>query len=213
MKKTSTLALLSLIIAILTFTTSIDVVAATPTAQQVLNRTVAEIGKAKNITAPFTMTASGKSISGTLKMSGKKFFLNLQQNKVWFDGTNQWALDASTKEVNITEPTHDELAQVNPIVIISALYKSCTPQLLKSSAAGTYTLRLTPNAKQHLSFSKVVVDVNSKSYLPSRIVLTLESGQTATFKIGSINTATVHAASTFVFNKSNYPGYKIIDLR
>lgn len=212
MKKISTYAL-SLIIAILTFATSAIDAAAAPTARQVLDCTVAEIGKAKNITAPFTMSASGKSVSGTLKMSGSKFYLNIQQNKVWFNGTDQWSLDASTKEVNITEPTQDELAQVNPIVIISALSKSCTTQLLKSSAKGTYTLRLTPNVKQHLSFSKAVIDVNSQSYMPTRIVLTLESGQTATFKIGSINTATVHPASTFVFNKRDYPGYKIIDLR
>ena len=42
-------------------------------------------------------------------------------------------------------------------------------------------------------------------------VLTLDSGQTVTLNTDNINLTTNHPASTFVFNKSNYPGYTLID--
>lgn len=182
------------------------------TARQILDRTATELGKARNITAPFTLTSDGQTVDGTLKMSGDRFFLSLPKAKIWYDGRTQWSLDTSTKEVNITEPMPDELAQVNPLVIISALHKSSSPQLIKGGS-NTYSLRLVPAASQHMAFSIAVVDVNKTTFLPSRIVLTFGAGQTVTLKIGRIDRTTNHGASTFVFNKKDYPGYALIDLR
>ena len=182
------------------------------TARQILDRTATELGKARNITAPFTLTANGQTVNGTLKMAGDKFFLTLPQAKIWYDGRTQWSLDTTTKEVNLSEPLPDELAQVNPMVIISTLHKASVPQLLKGDAS-SYSLRLTPSNTQHMAFTSAVVDINKKTYMPSRIVLTLDSGQTVTLKTGQINRTTNHPATTFVFNKRDYPGYAIIDLR
>ncbi|WP_295731970.1 LolA-like putative outer membrane lipoprotein chaperone [uncultured Muribaculum sp.] len=182
------------------------------TARQILDRTATELGKSRNITAPFTLTSEGQTVAGTLKMSGDKFFLSLPKAKIWYDGRTQWSLDTSTKEVNISEPMPDELAQVNPMVIISALNKVSSPQLLKGNT-GTYSLRLIPGASQHMAFSNAVIDVNQTTFLPTRIILTFGAGQTVTLKIGSIDRTTNHAASMFVFNKADYPGYALIDLR
>lgn len=184
-----------------------------PTAHQILERTASEIGKSRNITANFTMTANGQSVNGSLKMSGDKFFLTLPQTKIWYDGRTQWSLDNSTKEVNVSEPLPDELAQVNPMVIISALHNASTPQLLKSNNASIHTLRLTPKASQHLAFRTAVIDIDSRTNLPSKIVLTLDSGQSVTLKITSLNRTSNHPASTFVFNKRDYPGVTVVDLR
>lgn len=183
-----------------------------PTARQILDRTATELGKARNITAPFTLTANGQTVNGTLKMAGDKFLLTLPQAKIWYDGRTQWSLDSSTKEVNVTEPLPDELAQVNPMVIISILHKASTTQLLKGNAS-SYSLRLTPSPNRHLAFTSAVLDINKKTYMPSHIVLTLDSGQTVTLKTGQINRTTNHPAATFVFNKRDYPGFAIIDLR
>lgn len=181
-------------------------------ARSVMDRTVAELGQARNITAPFTLVADGQNIAGKLKMAGDKFCLTLPKVTVWYDGRTQWSLDSSSKEVYVSEPMPDELAQVNPLVIITTLDRSSAPQLLGETAAA-YTLRLTPDASQSLSFASADVDIDKRSYLPSRIVLTLSDGSRITLNVGSVVRAENHPASTFVFNKADYPGYAVVDLR
>ena len=104
---------------------AIPAVAASPATtalngHQILERTTSKIGKARCITTSFSMTANGQTAKGTLKMSGDKFFLTLPNARIWYDGRTLWSLDSSTKEVNISEPMPEELAQVNPMIIISS---------------------------------------------------------------------------------------------
>ena len=183
-----------------------------PNAHQILERTTSKIGKARCITASFSMTANGHTAKGTLKMSGDKFFLTLPNASIWYDGRTLWSLDSSTKEVNISEPMPEELAQIKPKIIISSLLNAATPRQMKGTDKD-YALHITPKVSQRLAFTSAMIDVDKKTFLPSRIVLTLDSGQTVTLNTDNINLTTNHPASTFVFNKSNYPGYTLIDLR
>lgn len=106
----------------------------------------------------------------------------------------------------------EELAQINPMIIISSLLNAATPRQMKGTDKD-YALHITPKVSQRLAFTSAMIDVDKKTFLPSRIVLTLDSGQTVTLNTDNINLTTNHPASTFVFNKSNYPGYTLIDLR
>lgn len=196
---------------------AIPAVAASPVTtalngHQILERTTSKIGKARCITTSFSMTANGQTAKGTLKMSGDKFFLTLPNARIWYDGRTLWSLDSSTKEVNISEPMPEELAQVNPMIIISSMLNASTPRQMKGTAKD-YSLHVTPKASQHLAFTSAIIDVDKKTFLPSRIVLTLDSGQTVTLNTNNVDLTTNHPASTFVFNKNDYPGYALIDLR
>jgi len=49
--------------------------------------------------------------------------MEMDEMQAWFDGKTQWAYMAQNNEVSITEPTEKELAETNPMAILSG-YKT-----------------------------------------------------------------------------------------
>lgn len=188
------------------------IAAKSATAQEVVSRTATSVQKARNLKVSFALKVDNTNSSGSLEMSGDKFHLSLPKAQMWYDGRTLWALDASTREVNVSEPTPDELAQINPLVIIATLHRATTPTMVKQDAA-SYTVRLTPLKGQRLSFSTAQLTVNGKDYMPSLVTLTLPSKQTVTLTVKSIEKVKNLPASNFVFNKKSFPGVTVVDLR
>lgn len=166
----------------------------------------------KSVSATYDMTVDSEHMSGTLVMSADKFHLSSDQIMAWYDGKTQWSYSADTNEVNIIEPTPEELVAINPFVIISSFKKSYKPVLLKSES-GTYKIRLTPILPKGAQITEAVITLNAKSFLPSYISITLDSGNKLNIKVKSIKTGVNYPHSTFVFNKKMLPKAEIVDLR
>ena len=62
----------------------------------------------------------GQTTTGTFTLKGNKFMLEMDEMKVWFDGKIQWSYIPKNNEVSITEPTEKEIAETNPMAILSA---------------------------------------------------------------------------------------------
>ena len=56
-------------------------------------------------------------------LKGNRFYLNSGGIQSWFDGTTQWSYLESSEEVNVSNPTPDELQTINPYALLS-IYKS-----------------------------------------------------------------------------------------
>src|SRR5690554_4515129 len=56
-------------------------------------------------------SVNSQSITGSMIMKGNQFSLTTEDVKVWFDGKTQWALFEQNQEVNITQPSPEELAE------------------------------------------------------------------------------------------------------
>ena len=131
--------------------------------------------------------------------------------KVWFDGRTQWAYAPSAGEVNITEPTADELAQINPLVIISSLSGSFKAQSMKA-AAGTEKVKLTPRGKTDIT--EVVITIKKATNLPSALTVKDRNGHITNINISSIKPqAKVPSAAAFRFPSKQYPKVEVVDLR
>lgn len=181
-------------------------------ASQVMDAAAKKIRSMKSVSATYDMSVDSEHMSGTLVMSADKFHLSSDQIMAWYDGKTQWSYSADTNEVNIIEPTPEELVAINPFVIISSFKKSYKPVMLKSEA-GTYKIRLTPVSPKGAQITEAVITLNAKSFLPSCIILTLDSGNKLNIKVKSIKTGANYPHSTFVFNKKMLPKAEIVDLR
>lgn len=184
-----------------------------PSAGQVLDKAADAFQKAGSISASYSMTIDGHKSKGQIIISGDRFRLSSPQMSIWYDGKTQWTYNPDIKEVNITEPTPEELAETNPFVIISAFrngYKSS----LKESRKGTYRVDLTPkeNIRQS-SITRAILTLDSATYLPSDIAITLDGDQTIAIHLESLIKGKNYPLSTFVFNKADYPKAEIVDLR
>lgn len=185
---------------------------AAKTATEVLDAAAKRFQSVKSLTATYDMISGGQTSTGVLAISGEKFHLSSNDMSSWYDGTTQWTYSAASNEVNITSPTPEELAQVNPFVIISSLRKAYNSRLVSSSST-TNTVELTPIKKRGAAISKAVIDFSASTSFPTVIKLTTDGGETMTIRVKSIKTGTNYPASTFVFNKKQYPKAALIDLR
>ena len=150
-------------------------------------------------------------MNGTIVTSGDKFHISSPQLSTWYDGRTQWTYSPSSNEVNITEPTAEELQQVNPFAIISAFRRAYKGTLLKSPA-GTHTVQLLPLDKK-ASIRKAVVTFDAKTLYPTLIRLTTDNNAILSIKVTNVVAGKKYPLSTFVFAKKKYPGAEIIDLR
>lgn len=170
-----------------------------------------KLKSAKGLTADFTMSSQGSSVKGTLTMSGDKFVLSSPDMKIWYDGTTQWSYVPSRKEVDITEPTAEELSQVNPYIIIGSLRSAFTARQLAPSGGNK---RVELKSKTSRSDIKTaVLTIDAKRY-PVKIELELANGKKAEISITNVKEMQkAPAMSVFRFNKNQAPGAEIVDLR
>ncbi len=180
-------------------------------ASQVINSISASLTKADAIEASFKIVQNGdQAISGTAFIQGTKFTLTLPQMRAWYDGKTQWTYSNETKEVSVIEPTKEELAETNPLSIISACTKGCKVRRL-ASAADVDKIEVTPAANS--SFRKAVVTASASSNFLKEIVVTMNDGNTAAITFNTLKKAAKKPDSYFRFNKKLIPDAEIVDLR
>lgn len=183
-----------------------------PPASQVLSSAIAAVNRMKALEASFTATYNGESVKGTITVAGGAFRLITPGVSTWFDGHTQWAYSRSADEVNISEPTFEELQQINPFAILRSVEKNYTPRRVKAPA-GCSAVELTPGKKVRSPYAKVVLTVNDSSGLPEKIDVTSSDGVVTSIKINSIKSIKAPGAGAFRFPAKQYPGVEIIDLR
>lgn len=205
MKSISTKILVTIAILVVSFSSMAQ------SAENILKNAADKLTGSKSISAQFTLSADNSTTSGSIVMSGKRFKMTSSQLSTWYDGKTQWSYSPEIEEINISEPTPEELQQINPFAIISEFKKTYNSQLL-SSTSGNYRIQLTAKSTD-ASIRKVVITLNTKTYYPSQIVVTLDNNSTATINVTNVKTGGSLPKSTFVFNAADYPDAEIIDLR
>lgn len=184
---------------------------AAESAIQILDAAAAKAKNAKSLKAAYTILADGHRQDGTLTISGDRFTIASPQIASWYDGKTQWTYSTQTGEVNITEPTAEELQQVNPFAIISSFRKHYKATLLKS-AAGQKKIKLTAgNPKSDIK--SVVITFNASTLYPSNIELTMSNQRVVNINVTAVAPAGAIPLSEFRFDPKKHPGIPVVDLR
>lgn len=185
--------------------------AATQTAAQLLAQTVEQIKKSPSLQATFWASTPDGSAQGSILLSGNRFKLDTDEFTTWFDGRTQWAYSRRTGEVNISEPTFEELAQINPFAVIGSLKDGYNARRV-NAPKGSDRLELTPKRKGG-DYAKVTLTLNAATHFPSAIEIVTTDGTKINIAVTSVKVGKMPDASAFRFNKSLYPRAEIIDLR
>lgn len=181
------------------------------TAASVLDRASAKIRNDKSIVSTYTISADGHLQSGTLTIAGDRFILTSPQISSWYDGKTQWTYSTQTGEVNITEPTPEELQQVNPFAIINSFRKLYKASLLKAPASEKKIKLTASNPKSDIK--SVVLALNASTLYPTSIELTMSNRRTVTIHVTSTKSGGLLPVTDFRFNPKKYPGVPVVDLR
>ena len=110
-------------------------------ANDILRKAAAAYENSNGISASFTMFTrsagqnAGESFEGTIQMKGDKFTLVTPEALTWFNGTTQWTYVERNDEVNVTNPTGEELQFTNPALLLNSYKKGFTAAYKGESTA------------------------------------------------------------------------------
>lgn len=183
-------------------------------ADTVINKVVNTYRAAKGISADYIITTDQGQTSGNIAMKGEKFRMLSADLKCWYNGTLQWSYTPVTEEVNITQPTAEELQMVNPYSIISSFRQSFRTQLLKSATASNHEVQMLPKNGKATDIKSVRLTINKTTNLPVKIIFELKDMSSVIVTLSHYKTGQNFSDSTFVFNKTMVPaGTPVVDLR
>ena len=177
-------------------------------AREILDKTDNALQQAGGIRATF-----GGTGNGTLLLKGNQFYLNSGGIQSWFDGKTQWSYLESSEEVNVSNPTPEELQTINPYALLS-IYKNG----YNYKYAGTksrngkqgFEVILTPENKQDIASITLFV---SQTYQPLYIKVEQNNKSANEIIVTSYQTNQPLDNATFKFDKKKFPNAEVIDLR
>lgn len=153
------------------------------------------------------------SQSGTLDVKGDKFRLKTAGIETWFDGTTQWSYVEQNNEVNISEPSPEEVRGMNPCAL-ACMYENG----FNYEYMGTKTrngkqgeeVTLTPETEQDVV--SIMLNIGSDSHL-QYVCIILHDGSSHVFAVESYLTHRNLDDSHFRFDTSQYLDAEVIDMR
>ena len=190
-------------------------------AKVVLEKTAEAFKKAGGVRADFTLKAvndghlEGRE-NGIIQLKGEKFMLKTSETTTWFDGKTQWSYMVRNDEVNVSNPTQEELQQINPYTFLYMYqkgfsYKLGTVKVYQGKAV--WEVILTANDKKQ-ELESITLYVTKSTYEPVYIQLQQRGQKTRNeITVTGYQTRLNYADSIFSFDKKQYPNAEIIDLR
>lgn len=176
-------------------------------AQGILEKTASVLEKSGGIRANFKGTQNG-----SIWMDNEMFYLNAAGIESWYNGETLWSYVADNEEVNVSNPTADELQAINPYLIIQSFgvgFNYHYRGIRHLNSQKVYEIELTPEVEQDLTAITLLI---SESYIPIYIKL-VQNNQEIEFNITDYKLQQHFKKSDFTFDKKKYPEVEIIDLR
>lgn len=183
-----------------------------------LDKVVEKFRQSGGISASFSLTVANaldepiEKQNGTIKLSGNKFYWETPAMTVWYDGKLQWAYVKATDEVNLTEPTPEEIAAINPYILIDTYKQNFNAKALKSANNQERVTELTPK-KKGTNIERIVITTYTATSIPYSFKIDYSDRTHCTIVLSKYATGQNFTDATFVFDKKQYPQAELIDLR
>lgn len=185
--------------------------AASLPATTILDKVVASLRSAPSLTMKMVMRSGSETVNADFTLAKEKFTFKAGSMNVFYDGKTQWTVDSDAREVSITEPTADELAETNPLAFVQNYKKNYKVEKVAESG-GTFTVKMTALRKSSYIRSAQVV-ISGKTWLPTHITAVLATGGTLTIAVSSSTKGAALPTTYFRFDTKSTSSYEIIDLR
>lgn len=182
-------------------------------AQKIINSVAQKLKADSPVSISFSLTEKGvKSVGekGEFSFNGNKYFGNFSNNKIFCDGTSIWIYQKETNEVTINSVEDSQNEILNISKFISEANSKFRPKLIREEK-GFYIIDLIPKTKSE--FSKVRLKTNINNNRISSIEVNYRNSKSYTYSITNYKTKVPLKDSDFTFNKKNYPGVNVVDLR
>ncbi len=164
-----------------------------------------------SVVIDFSLAHSAGSDNGKMTMSKDMFSIITPQLSTWFDGKTQWTYIADNNEVNITEPTGEELMDSNPFELINSFESAFDCKLMSSTASSDVVLMTPRDHRSSISSAKVTI--SKSTGWPTAITVVFGDKRYTSIAINKVTPGAALTSSTFQYKKALHPDAEIIDLR
>ncbi len=170
------------------------------------------------IQTDFSITSTEKNavhsqrFSGKLLLKGNQFYLEMDDILVWFNGKTQWVYLKQSNEVTLTEPSEVELAEVNPVAVLSSFRTKSNLKKGSSRNPLNVKIEMTPKKKGE-AFSKMEAEFIKSSGHLSHILIQYTNGSKHEIQLSNYRLQQQIPAGSFVFDRSKYKNVIVNDLR
>lgn len=161
-----------------------------------------------------SVTSESESKQGKLLLKGNKFYFAMDAMELYFDGKTQWMYASDIDEVTISEPTGEELNEINPLLMVKEFSKTHSVQFDADddTSADKRLLNLYPIDKSVDHF-KVALVVKASTKQIVSIKISFKNGTSTQFETKNYQVKESINDAMFVFNASKHPNVVINDLR
>lgn len=150
---------------------------------------------------------------GSILMKGDKFSLQAGGLEIAYDGKTQWAYVEETDEINISEPTRKEIAEINPILLAKDMVGKCKLQFSSTQkSSDKYVIDFFPDATQ-TGIKKLSLTLRKTDLAPLSVTLRSVDGTLTEITLGKQQFNVSVSNENFRLNASDYPEAIINDLR
>lgn len=184
-------------------------------ARDFLAEAVARITAAPSLSTRFEASdPAGGKVTGDAVVAGRCFAIVTDggEYETWFDGKTQWTYSTETGEVSMTEPTQQEILEVNPLAIVTGIDSAYSISAPVTGKDGQQTYRLIP-ADTSSGIKKASVTIDQATLLPVTIHATLSDNSTLTIHFKETKIGDSIPAKRFRYDPMIHPDAEIIDLR
>ena len=153
-----------------------------------------------------------QSTSGTITIKGRSFYIDMIDMKAWYNGKTQWAYIPQNNEVSITEPTEQELSEINPIAILSGFKSKNYIRIRKNKLVENNIIEMIPKTKTS-EITKIELQINKNPQNLVSIKLFAKNGNITLLSLHNFQKNVKVSDNYFVFNPAKYDGVIENDLR
>ena len=220
MKTMKTIPCLLIVIG-LTFTTSVFAQKETK-AKELLDKTSVMLGQSGGLSVSYTININdiasnnNQSFEGKMFLKGVKFFFDIPDQTVYFDGKTQWVYDKAFDEVSILEPKQQDIQALNPIMIFELYKTDCDYKYIGEKTdikkRKVHEISLFPKRKNE-DIKQIVLQINPNDSMPVFFHIIYKNDMEFRIYIDKYQTKLTLPDSQFVFDKSKYPKADVNDLR
>lgn len=195
---------------LLSFIVALNTYAQDPLVKNILS----SLNTEKGLSVDFTLSVSilNKASRGTYYAYGKKFYIESDELKAWYNGKQLWVYLYQNQEINLSEPTSDEIAEINPLIALPELLSDKYSLTISNHPAG-HTITATPLPKHKGSVAKATIKGDKKMPIKSIEIQERHVKEKLSIQVNSIKQNIKIPSSTFTYTTDIEPNIKVVDLR
>jgi outer membrane lipoprotein-sorting protein len=174
-----------------------------------------------SISSEFTYSLENKdrNINTTQKwrlvLKGDKYRLEMGQQVVLCDGKTMWKILKMDEEIEISNPSNDEDA-INPKSIFTMYEKGFKYKYVKEqklASKSVHVIDLFPLNPKEKDFTSIRLFIDKVGPQVLRSEIRGKNGNTYTYEITKFETNKAFQDQYFSYNKTEFPGFEVNDLR